>query len=167
MSGINQPWLVVFPFHVSLGLLRSGQDFSLISDRYFPFKYLPKKKEKKYLFCSFHCLLSFLGCVPFVIIVPVKHKSLSLKSQQTFYPHPTDPRHSVAWAELDSKFHRCDSPRAAALHQGNSHPGAQAKLPFPFFTLIFNNTPQTPSSCNVITNNCTPREISPTKTHIY
>lgn len=85
---------IVPPFHVLSGLLRSGQDFPLNTGRDFPFKHFLKSKgEKNYLFCSFHCLLSFLGRVSFVIVVPVRHKCLkslkSLKSTPLSQSHPS------------------------------------------------------------------------------
>lgn len=45
MSRMNQPWLIVFPFPILLGLLRSGQNFPLSTCRDFPFKHLLKSKQ--------------------------------------------------------------------------------------------------------------------------
>lgn len=106
MSGIKQPWLVVFPFHVSLGLLRPGQDFPLSSGRDFPFKYLLKSKEKKIPFLQLPLSSGFSWLHVFCdrstcetqVFVP------EIPADPLLHPHPTYPRplHFVPRAEFDS-----------------------------------------------------------------
>lgn len=165
MSRINQPWPIVFPL---LCFVRA-QDSPLNTGRNFPFKHLLKSKGKtKIPFLQLPLSSEFSWLRVFCGHSTCETQGLALKSQQihSLILTPLSPGLCILFGQnwtpnsisvTGTEQLLCTTGSA----QGNSHPRAQDKLLFQFLTLIFY-----PFSCNII-NNCTPREISPPKTHIY